>query len=189
MFNPYNNTFRVTSPQGPRTLDGVSGTHNGLDLVGGTKDIYSITDGVVVQSRIITDKSNLTWQWGNYIAIQDKVSGKLVYYCHLSQRLVSQGQSVKAGDKIGVEGSTGYSTGSHLHLEVRIGATPVSASDFTGIPNAVGTYGGQATTAASSNENRATVISKSGISELTAQYLDKYTYPDDLWRKLAGMAK
>jgi hypothetical protein len=67
---------------------------------------------------MITDKSNKTWEWGNYIVIQGE-DGLMYYLCHLAERRVSVGKKVKAGDEIGAEGSTGYSTGSHCHLEVR----------------------------------------------------------------------
>jgi hypothetical protein len=59
---------------------------------------------------------------------QDKVSGKYVTlqhgnftvsYCHLSQVSVSKGKIVKAGEVVGITGSTGRSTGEHLHLTIR----------------------------------------------------------------------
>ena len=65
----------------------------------------------------------------------------MIYYCHLDKRLVNAGETVKAGDRIGVEGNTGYSAGRHLHFEVRNAAgkaTPAAA--VLGIPNRVGEY-------------------------------------------------
>ena len=144
MLNPYgSHKFRVTSPQGMRTLSGVTAEHGGVDLVcDASKAIYAVCDGYVAQSRIVTDRSNKTWEWGNYVAIQD-AAGRYVYHCHMSARTVGQGQTVKAGQQIGVEGSTGNSTGSHLHFEVRAkdGVTKLSAADYLGIPNVAGTYG------------------------------------------------
>lgn len=116
------NRVRITSAFGYRT-DPISGEkdtfHSGLDLVGlDNKTICSPVNGTCVVSQMITDKSNKTWEWGNYIVIQGE-DGLMYYLCHLAERRVSVGKKVKAGDEIGVEGSTGYSTGSHCHLEVR----------------------------------------------------------------------
>lgn len=124
MAQPYAGDYRVTSPYGTRAdpFTGETSNHKGIDLVGdGDKVIRAVSDGVVVQSRIVTDTSNATWQWGEYIAIRDD-DGYIAYYAHLSQRYVESGASVKAGEPIGLEGSTGRSTGSHLHFEVRIGS-------------------------------------------------------------------
>lgn len=177
MLNPYgSNKFRVTSPQGMRN----GSMHNGIDLVcDGNKTIYAVCDGTVAQSRIVTDKTNLTWQWGNYVALQDS-SGKLLYHCHMSQRIAQTGQKVKKGDILGIEGSTGYSTGSHMHFEVRSGSQILDAAAYLGIPNAAGTYGGSETPV----NYRQGVIQKTGISDITADYIEAYQYSADLWMKL-----
>lgn len=138
MLNPYEGgEFRVSQSF---TL----GTHNGLDIVGrSSKRLVALCDAVVYRSRIVTDRSNLTWQWGNYVTLKAK-SGELITYAHLSRRLVSEGQEVKKGEAIGIEGNTGYSFGSHCHLEVRAGnnrvTEKVNTVSFTDIPNAVGSY-------------------------------------------------
>ena len=138
MLNPYQGgIFRVSQPFS-------LGGHNGLDIVGvSSKKLLAISDGTVYQSRIITDKSNLTWQWGNYVTIKAD-TGELITYAHLSQRLVEKGQRISAGEVIGIEGNTGYSFGSHCHLEVRDGNNTVTANintpAYTDIPNVIGRY-------------------------------------------------
>lgn len=132
--------YRMTSPYGQRVLNGKSEFHGGVDLVGvGGTAVCSVCDGTVVQSRIVTDKSNLTWQWGNYVAVQAK-DGTTVYYCHLASRAVNKGDKVKAGQRIGIMGNTGYSFGAHLHFEVRRNNQKINAADYLGIPNKNGTY-------------------------------------------------
>lgn len=116
----YNGKYTLTSDFGYRILGGKPNNHKGMDFVGlENKEIISPVDGIVKSSTIITDKSNLTWQWGNYIRIDS--NDKKYFFCHLSKRLVNVGQTIKRGQVIGVEGDTGYSYGSHLHFEIRDG--------------------------------------------------------------------
>ena len=140
--------FRCTSKQGLRIhpIAKVPRMHNGLDLVArqtnGIPFVVSVEDGTVVRSRRVKreNDSGNTWQWGEYVAVRGR-SGRVIYYCHLDKRLVNAGETVKAGDRIGVEGNTGYSTGRHLHFEVRNAAgKPISAAAVLGIPNRAGEY-------------------------------------------------
>lgn len=145
MLNPYKGgKFRVTSLYGNRSLNGSTQFHPGLDIVGeSSKTLIAISNGTVIQSRIITDRSNLTWQWGNYVCVQAD-TGELIFYCHLEKRLVEKGDKVKEGDEIGIEGNTGYSFGSHCHLEIRDSSNKVTnkinTPEYTNIPNAIGKY-------------------------------------------------
>ena len=135
-------TVKLTSPYGERILNGRKEFHGGYDLVGvGSWEVTAVSGGTVVRARIVTDKSNLTWQWGNYVCVKTE-SGQYHYYCHLAERSVTAGQTVSAGEKLGVMGSTGYSFGAHLHFEVRAsdGKTNVCPAEVLGIPNAAGVY-------------------------------------------------
>ena len=138
MLLPYKGDVRVSSPFGWRTLNGKRVYHKGIDLVGTDKTVRAVVGGVVGQSTIITDPANRTSEWGNYVRV-DGEDGRLYYYCHLSQRLVSRGDKVSVGDALGVEGSTGKSTGSHLHLEVRENGKSIDPTAILGIKNIVGT--------------------------------------------------
>ena len=132
--------FRITRTYGSRTLNGLTDFHAGIDCVGiSSKRVCAISGGYVAVSQIVTDKSDPTWEWGNYVAILSD-DGKIIYYCHLSERTVRAGDRVELGDEIGIEGNTGYSFGAHLHLEVRDGSTPTDAAAYIGVPNALGTY-------------------------------------------------
>ena len=133
---------KLTSPYGSRTLNGKANFHAGYDLVGiGSRTVVAAVGGTVVVSRIITDKSNRTWEWGNYVCVRGD-DGRQYYYCHLASRTVEKGARVKVGDKLGVMGNTGYSFGAHLHFEVREkdGRTTVNPEAVLGIPNRAGVY-------------------------------------------------
>lgn len=129
----------LTSHFGWRTLNGSRDYHKGVDLSGSDKTLVAPCDGVIGSSTIITDKSNLTWQWGNYIRI-DTADGLKIFMCHMAARKVKVGQKVKAGDVVGIEGNTGYSFGSHCHFEVRKNGVSVDPTPYLGIPNEWGQY-------------------------------------------------
>lgn len=171
----YSGKYKVTSPYGRRVLGGKVDNHNGIDVVGlQEKYICAVCDGVIAVSQIITDKSNLTWQWGNYVCVIGD-DGRQYYYCHMSKRLVSAGQRVKAGDHLGIEGNTGYSFGSHCHFEVRENGVAINPAPFLKISNSVGVYG---------VNYREECQRKFGFADSTMKYLDGYTYAADLYRKL-----
>jgi len=91
-----------------------SGRHNGIDFGTSQKyiSVYSVKSGKVIA---IGDNGKLAY--GKWIAI-DHNDGLVTLYGHLSRFSVSKGSKVKEGDKIGVSGNTGYSTGPHLHFSV-----------------------------------------------------------------------
>ena len=137
MILPYKGEVRVSSPFGWRTLFGKRVYHKGVDLVGTDKTVRAVVGGVVGQSIIITDPKNRTSEWGNYVRVYGE-DGRIYYYCHLAKRLVSRGDKVAVGDAIGIEGSTGKSTGSHLHFEVRENGKSIDPTAILGIKNIVG---------------------------------------------------
>lgn len=124
----YSGEYKMTSDFGLRELDGKPHNHKGMDFVGiSNKNILSTVNGTVIVStkvKKVEGSNDKTWEWGNYVRIDSNEYAHIEgaerhYFCHMSQRLVSAGQSVKKGDIIGIEGDTGYSYGSHCHYEVR----------------------------------------------------------------------
>lgn len=110
-------TTNVTTQKWAAYYSG-NGYHLGVDLgTNGNKatDVVSIADGVVY--RVV--KESKSGGWGNLVIIQHALpNGKVFYsgYAHLKSMSVKEGATVSAGTKLGVMGSTGYSTGPHLHL-------------------------------------------------------------------------
>ena len=114
---------RITSPFGWRThpIFNSRTFHSGVDIAGPNKgSIRASNSGKVIYSG---------W-YGGYgkVVIVDhgKVNGKptTTLYAHMSSIKVGQGQYVNKGDVLGYEGTTGYSTGPHVHFEVRINGKP-----------------------------------------------------------------
>lgn len=177
--------FRLTSPYGQRVLNGVSQFHKGVDLVGvESMVVCSVCDGVVLSSQIITDKSNRTWEWGNYVSVQAS-DGAVIYYCHLASRAVKKGDKVKKGQRIGIMGNTGLSFGAHTHFEVRKNNKAINAAEYLGIPNKTGLYNIRAMNAEMYIDK---IIKKVGFSKpadvKTALMGVKHNCPDDLFRKI-----
>jgi murein DD-endopeptidase MepM/ murein hydrolase activator NlpD len=103
---------------------GTRAMHAGIDLAGpvGTP-IYATADGIVGRSEYHSGG------YGNLVELNHG-RGIQTRYAHLSRSMVSAGQRVKRGDMIGLMGSTGRSTGSHLHYEVRIDGKAVNPVPF-----------------------------------------------------------
>jgi len=100
-----------------------SGAHKGLDIAApnGTK-ILAVADGVVTHASRMGS-------YGNLVIISHG-NGVETYYAHCSKILVKKGQQVTSGHNIALVGSTGNSTGNHLHLEVRINGKPVNPQKY-----------------------------------------------------------
>jgi murein DD-endopeptidase MepM/ murein hydrolase activator NlpD len=115
-----------TSAYGVRSdpFRGTRAMHAGIDLAGpiGTP-IYATADGIVNRSEYNSGG------YGNLVELNHG-RGIQTRYGHLSRSMVSAGQRVKRGDMIGLMGSTGRSTGSHLHYEVRIDGKAVNPIPF-----------------------------------------------------------
>lgn len=118
---PIASSHRVTSPFGWRThpITGRRNLHGGIDIAApnGTP-IMASKAGVVVISQYGSS-------YGNYVVISHP-DGTRTLYAHMSQRNVSAGDTVRQGQTVGLVGSTGSSTGNHLHFETWTGSSSSS---------------------------------------------------------------
>lgn len=138
MNSPYMGRFRVTQQY-------KGDSHDGLDLTGiDSKEIHATVSGRVIYSGW-ENASNHGQGFGQYVCIQAS-DGNYYYYGHLSERRVSSGDLVSITQVIGIEGSTGYSTGSHCHYCIRpkfvggVKGNHLNVSLISGIPNELGVY-------------------------------------------------
>ena len=104
----------ITSTFGGRASPGGIGStnHKGIDIgrVGYTTEIHAAKAGTVIVSQYSSS-------YGNYVVVSHG-SGNTTLYAHMSSRKVSVGAYVNQGDVLGITGSTGNSTGPHLHFEI-----------------------------------------------------------------------
>ncbi len=114
---------RISSYFGPRTLNGRAGYHSGLDIPGSYGATIVAADGGTV--------TYAGWRggYGNLVIITHD-SGIQTYYAHCSSITASVGQKVYRGQSIAKVGSTGNSTGNHLHFEVRVGGQAVNPMGY-----------------------------------------------------------
>lgn len=120
LIKPISSGYTITSRFGPRS----SGTHTGLDIAApmGTA-IHAAASGTV--TTVIW--SNVSY--GNHIIITHD-NGVQTLYSHCSDLYVSEGDYVAQGEKIAAVGSTGNSTGPHLHFEIRINNSRVNPQHY-----------------------------------------------------------
>ncbi|MGB7999436.1 MAG: peptidoglycan DD-metalloendopeptidase family protein [Anaerobacillus sp.] len=99
--------------------------HEGIDIAqGGNNPVSAAADGTVLRSY----KSS---SYGNVVFLTHSINGQMytTVYAHMQNRAVSTGQTVSAGTYLGTMGTTGHSTGQHLHFEVHKGAWNASKSN------------------------------------------------------------
>ena len=125
--------YKISSGFGPRW-----GTHHsGIDIIGAASSINGAAACAAASGTVILVKTGCGHNFGkNYncgcnggygnCVIISHGNGMYTLYAHLAKPTVSQGQSVTVGQQIGVIGSTGHSTGPHLHFEVRVGGNNTS---------------------------------------------------------------
>lgn len=119
---------RITSVYGPRKhpIKKTNSFHTGVDIGAGNKtNIVAAASGTVIVSTYNSS-------YGNYVVL-DHGGGMSTLYAHMSQRKVKVGDNVAAGSVIGLVGSTGLSTGPHLHFEVRLDGKHTSPNSYLGI--------------------------------------------------------
>lgn len=153
--------------------------HGGIDIVGLDSNIVRMPwyhydngeaksiSGTVTRSRIVTDKSNKTWEWGYYVCVQldanqtpDAVN--FMYFAHNDSLLVKVGDKVKSGDALAIMGNSGNAALNdppykHVHFAVRATATgkDLDPSRYHGVENAVGIYGEPVGDTVTENVNQA----------------------------------
>ena len=124
---PTDSDYWISSTYGGRELYGQSDSHSGIDIVkiGAScknEPAYASADGVVIYAGPRSSFGNLV-----IIKHTDRIS---TYYAHLNSVSVSVGDVVKQGQEIGKIGSTGNSTGPHLHFEIRLDDKTVNPQKF-----------------------------------------------------------
>lgn len=151
-----NGAERVTSKYGSRTIyiNGAYNTnfHSGIDLIHrttGTDYIVAAQRGIVTGCRDSISGYSETYASGNYVNLQH-ADGYVTEYKHMAKGsiLVAPGQIVEKGQVIGHMGSTGWSTGNHLHFSIRINGSTTDPEPFLLGKKTIPAYGGDAASAA-----------------------------------------
>ena len=123
-FAPYTITAKITNPLPTGTISSPFGFRK--DPITGEKSFHAGLDIAADEgSRIaaaysgVVKKTGKDERAGNFVILEHS-GGLTTFYCHCSELLVVAGENIRAGETIAKVGSTGYSTGPHLHFEIRI---------------------------------------------------------------------
>ena len=171
----------VTSPYG--VVRSNNKVHTGIDLISksGDREVRAIKGG------IYCGKFWDAYGYGNYCVVEnyDKIR---TLYCHLkSVEEIQNGAEIDEGQLLGIEGTTGNSTGIHLHLEIRedpyTGKFHKNIADYLGIKNEKGYVTMKEMTR---EEAKKIVQEKTGFEDSTMKFLDSYIWRDDLFKKLVN---
>ena len=110
--------YEVTSGFGERVhpISGLRANHDGIDIISRTNDynIYALEDGYV--QKVVTGQDNADSGYGNYIWVRYPRINISLFYAHCKSIKLKKGDLVSRGTIIAIMGSTGASTGIHLHL-------------------------------------------------------------------------
>ena len=130
---PVSTSKIITSPMGGRVSPGGIGStnHRGVDIggVGTTSAAMATKAGKVILAKTVVYGSYGGSGYGNYVVV-DHGGGYTTLYAHLTSVKVSVGDMVGQGDTVGITGSTGNSTGPHLHYEVMINGVNQNPLDY-----------------------------------------------------------
>lgn len=119
---------KITSNYGNRKhpIYGDIRFHNGIDIISKAKNLnlLAVEDGYV--QKVVTGKDKATTGYGNYIWVRYPRLGIALMYAHCKKILKKKGDKVKKGDVVAIMGTTGASTGVHVHL----GMQPIGKSNW-----------------------------------------------------------
>lgn len=118
-FFPNYDSYIITSPFGMRTLKGKTRMHSGIDLVATKNGTVGRTDSIMAHTGGVVCGVGYDESAGNFVKIQVDPDTVMVYYHMKKKCSLKKGAAVKTGDILGYMGSTGNSTGAHLHFGIR----------------------------------------------------------------------
>ena len=182
---PLDGGWVVTSPYGERVhpIDGDTKFHDGVDI-GITDDVVHVlaaADGEVIYSGWMSG-------YGNAVMIYHPQYNLTTLYGHMAELYISEGWSgtIRQGTKIGLVGSTGNSTGPHLHFEVRNGDPSGGTLPPQNYCSALGDYTGSGSSAQDGDFSNATFDTTYDIGKYLREVIDKFT---DACTKGLGLLK
>lgn len=129
ILRPVKNTIQVNGSYlyGEPHISNPQNAHKGVDILVRWDTVYAYGDATVYTVAYNPNDTVGGYEpngGGNYIVLRSTWQGRLiyVYYMHLKYPLVTSGSTVTAGQAVAISGNTGYSTGAHLHFEIREGS-------------------------------------------------------------------
>ena len=148
-------------------------------VFGSKKEVLALEDGVVLRAGRCTDLKSRDHRLGTFVAIGGR-NGVSIIYGRLACRFVRNGDYVKAGTCIGIEGSSGSGSGEFLTLEFRKNGRRVDGCEYLGISHMPQEFNPPESSAAD------IVCRACNLDEPTRRYLDAAPDSDRLWNSIAS---
>lgn len=148
-------------------------------VFGSKKEVLALEDGVVLRAGRCTDLKSRDHRLGTFVAIGGR-NGVSIIYGRLACRFVRNGDYVKAGTCIGIEGSSGSGSGEFLTLEFRKNGRRVDGCEYLGISHMPQEFNPPESSAAE------IVCRACSLDESTRRYLDAAPDSDRLWNSIAS---
>ncbi|HIX92450.1 MAG TPA: M23 family metallopeptidase [Firmicutes bacterium] len=148
-------------------------------VFGSKKEVLALEDGVVLRAGRCTDLKSRDHRLGTFVAIGGR-NGVSIIYGRLACRFVRNGDYVKAGTCIGIEGSSGSGSGEFLTLEFRKNGRRVDGCEYLGISHMPQEFNPPESSAAE------IVCRACSLDEPTRRYLDAAPDSDRLWNSIAS---
>ncbi len=180
MFNLYKSLhFALTEIRttGKKATSGVLCFEGLPSVYGSSKEITALEDGVVLRSGVNYDIHSREHRLGMVVTLTGR-NGVSITYGRLAHRFVEVGDYVRAGEVIGLEGSSGTGTGEFLTLEFRRNGRRVDGCDYLGIPHKTGEF------LPPSSDPAETVCRACGISDKTRTFIDSSPDAPEIWEKI-----
>lgn len=146
-------------------------------VFGSSKEICALEDGVVLKAGINYDVGSREHRLGMIVTLTGH-SGVMITYGRLAKRFVEVGDYVRAGEVIGLQGSSGTGTGEFLTLEFRKNGRRVDGCEYLGIRRKPSEF------TPPPSDPAETVCSVCGISEKTRAFIDSSPDAPDIWKKI-----
>ncbi len=151
-------------------------------LFGNAKEVLALEDGVVLSAGRCLNPGSRDYRRGTIVMVSGR-DGVTVTYGRLAHRYVNEGDYVRAGQPIGVEGSTGAGQAEYLTLEFRRNGRRVDGCEYLGIPPKLCEF-------TPPDYRTSEMVSKAlGLTDSMRVYIDCYADADALWDKLCTHLK
>ena len=162
---------------GKKQISGILCFEGRPSVYGSQKEVTALEDGIVLRAGTNYDPRSREHRLGMAITLTGK-NGVNITYCRLAHRFVEEGDYVRAGEVIGIEGNSGAGMRDYLMLEFRRNGRRIDGCDYLGIPKSTHEF------TPPHDDPADTVCAVCGLSEKTRVFINSSPEAPDVWKKI-----